>query len=104
MDGFCLFHVSLLSKQNDKEAKDPGAQAREEEGRKHMDWKKRHGPCFYWGQAMLQLLNEPGHAGHVASREPHLTNRIIGSNFFRWESLFEAYGLSWAPQEDMLRF
>ena len=47
MDGFCLFHVSLLSKQNDKKAKDPGAQAREEEGRKHMDWKKRHGPCFY---------------------------------------------------------
>lgn len=40
------FHVSLLSKQNDKEAKDPGAQAREKEERKHMDQKKRHGPCF----------------------------------------------------------
>ena len=43
MDGFCLFHVSLLSKQNDKEAKDPGAQAREEDRLQKQDRKQRTG-------------------------------------------------------------
>lgn len=54
-----MFHVSLRSKQNDKEAEDPGAQAREEE-RKHVTGRKDMDRAFIRrGQAMLQvLLNE----------------------------------------------
>ena len=43
---FCLFHVSILSKQNDREAKDPVAQVGEEEEGKGVEGEVKGWKCF----------------------------------------------------------
>lgn len=47
MDGcFCLFHVSILSEQNDREVKDAGAQVGEEEEEKGVEGEGKGWKCF----------------------------------------------------------